>query len=103
MKTFFLQVESCKLGEEYPCSGIFGHTKKKFYEKRYEECLSLCCKDPKCQSFDHRMAPKYKYNCAIIYETINDAGDAYRNGTCEDVSLWNHYKVHAYLHKSSTK
>ena len=83
---------SCKTRKKYPCSGIFGDTQKKFYKKLYEECERLCCRDPKCQSFDHRILRKYDYNCALYYETKDDAGKSYKTGTCQDVDFWNHYE-----------
>ena len=66
-----------------------GHTQKKFNDISYGECLTKCCENPSCRTFDYRNGNGY--NCAIIYKTKEEVGDNFKEGC--DRNGWNHYEL----------
>ena len=62
----------CSIGFR-ACAHILGYNAYVKKDYSYDECLSRCCADPKCKSFDFNN----KDGCYIQYKDRKDVGNAY--------------------------
>ena len=67
-----LYLGNCGIGFR-ACAHIRGHNAYRIQDCSYDDCLSRCCADPKCKSFDFNN----KDGCYIQYKDRKDVGNAY--------------------------
>ena len=67
----------CSIGFR-ACAHIRGHNAYRIQDCSYDDCLSRCCADPKCKSFDFNN----KDGCYIQYKNRKDVGNAYVTNDC---------------------
>ena len=88
----------CTVGFKRKCAHIMGHNDGgKFSGKALDECRELCCADPMCKSFDHRLIDKEMDggNCAISYKTKDDVRNDYHtdSGNSCTESSWSYTEI----------
>ena len=67
-------IETCSAKEKYGWA-IIGHNEGGVHEhKTWKECLDLCCKDPKCKSFDYNSDGTDKRKCYLSHHTMEEVG-----------------------------
>ena len=59
------------------CARLAGHhAGGRFEDRSWSECRDLCCRDPQCKSFNHRVMDGY--NCALSHEAKEDVPNSYK-------------------------
>ena len=66
-----LYLGNCGIGFR-ACAHIRGHNAYRIQDCSYDDCLSRCCADPKCKSFDFDLQND---RCAIQYNNRKDVGE----------------------------
>ena len=85
---FFLA--SCRVGYKAPCHYISLHDDRGLFpDKSFDECLSLCCADPQCRSFDYNDV-KTGENCGLSSYTKEEVGDSYLYNCAKN---WHYHEV----------
>ena len=87
---FLLFLASCTIGYQARCYAIRGYNDGGvFQDKTFGECLSLCCDDPQCRSFDYQEVSAGP-NCAVSSHTKEEVGTDYQ----KDCSYnWHYHEV----------
>ena len=71
--------------KKYDNMELMGHTTIGYHDKSFEDCLTLCCENRMCKSFDH--GDHSGYNCAIISTTKDEVS------LVPGSKQWSHYEV----------
>ena len=74
---YVFKIGNCNIGFR-TCGYIRGNNERVLEDISYDECLSLCCADPQCKSFDFESILK----CFIQYKNREDVGDAFIETEC---------------------